>query len=138
MLITTIHQAKGLEWDVVMVGSLNDAGRENDRIGQMLAEFLGGPGLEPAERIASFDLARRHYVGFTRARHMLALTCSGQPQPRYRSIWERASCWPGVDRAALARQRFAITDVDASELIVQISHLNQLVVAVGLRRGLAR
>ena len=109
VLVTTIHQAKGREWDVVVVGSLNGHGRETDPVGEALAEFRVGSCNEPAERVAGFDRARRHYVGFTRARHLLVLTCSGQPQPRFRTIWERAPHWPGVDRDALARQRFGIT-----------------------------
>ena len=105
-LVTTIHQAKGQEWDVVVIGSLNSPSRENDPIGEVLAQFRAGPSAEPAELIPGFDSARRHYVGFTRARRLLVLTCSGQPQPRFRTIWNSAARWPHVDRAALARQRF--------------------------------
>ena len=36
VLVTTIHQAKGREWDVVIVGSLEAAVRETDPAGQAL------------------------------------------------------------------------------------------------------
>ena len=129
VLVTTIHQAKGREWDVVVVGSLNGPGRESDPIGEVLAEFRVGSCNEPAERTAGFDSARRHYVGFTRARHLLVLTCSGQPQPRFRTIWERAPRWPGVDRDALARQRFGIAGA-VPRRTFDLHHLDRLVVRV--------
>ena len=133
VLVTTIHQAKGQEWDVVAVGSLNGPARENDPVGEALAEFRAGPSTEPAERIPDFDSARRHYVGFTRARHLLVLTCSGQPHARFRIIWERAARWPGVDRAALARQRFGIAGA-VPRRTFGIHHLNKLMVRVAPRR----
>ena len=33
VLVTTVHQAKGREWDVVVVGSLSGPGMETDRVG---------------------------------------------------------------------------------------------------------
>ena len=37
VLVTTIHQAKGREWDVVIVGSLNGADLDTDRVGRSLS-----------------------------------------------------------------------------------------------------
>ena len=133
LLVTTIHQAKGREWDVVIVGSLDGAVRENDPAGQALAGFLGDPRTEPQERIADFDAARRHYVAFTRARSLLVLTCSGRPQQRFRSIWESAPQWPDVDRAALARQRFGQGREVSPQTVIELGHLRQLAVRVGPR-----
>ena len=42
MLVTTIHQAKGREWDVVVVGSLNGPDLDTDRVGRNLAEHIEG------------------------------------------------------------------------------------------------
>ena len=39
VLVTTIHQAKGLQWDVVVVGSLNEPEMETDRVGRNLAGY---------------------------------------------------------------------------------------------------
>ena len=36
--MTTIHQAKGRGWDVIIVGSLSDPDLETDRIGHNLAD----------------------------------------------------------------------------------------------------
>ena len=99
-LVTTIHQAKGREWDVVVVGSLCGPEMATDRIGRNLAEFGVYSG-EPESLISEFDRARAHYVAFTRARRLLVLTASGEPQARVRSIWDSAVRWPDVDRDAL-------------------------------------
>ena len=127
MVVTTIHQAKGREWDVVVVGSLGGPDLETDRVGRNLAEYCAWRSGEPWERIGDFDRARRHYVAFTRARRLLVLTASGPPQARFQSIWERASRWPQVDRDALARQRFDI-DRPAPRQEVEIDHLNRLLI----------
>ena len=40
VVITTIHQAKGMEWDVVIAGSLTEPDMETDRVGRNLAEYI--------------------------------------------------------------------------------------------------
>ena len=88
MLVTTIHQAKGMEWDVVIAGSLSGPDLETDRIGRTLAE-QGVYSGEPEAFIADYDRARQHYVAFTRARNLLVLTAPGDPHVRFASIWGR-------------------------------------------------
>ena len=129
LLVTTIHQAKGREWDVVIVGSLGGPDQETDRVGRNLFEYCGTEGSEPPERTGDLDRARRHYVAFTRARHLLALTASGEPQARFRSLWEGAARWPNVDRESLARQRFSEAGA-ALARVVEIDHLDRLVVSL--------
>ena len=43
VVVTTIHQAKGREWDVVIVGSLTEPDTETDRVSRNLAEFFECP-----------------------------------------------------------------------------------------------
>ena len=133
LLVTTIHQAKGREWDVVIVGSLGGPDLETDRVGRNLAEYCGTDAGEPGERIGDLDRARRHYVAFTRARHLLVLTASGEPQARFRSLWEGAARWSWVDRESLARQRFG--EATAAPRVVEIDHLDLLVVSL-MKSGL--
>ena len=126
VLVTTIHQAKGKEWDVVIVASLTGLEMATDRIGRNLADC----GVYSGEReglIGEFDRARLHHVAFTRARHLLVLTASGEPHARFRPIWERAAHWPRVDRESLARQRFGVAGA-APEQRVDIDRLDRLVV----------
>ena len=93
-----------------------------------LAEYCNSHGGEPAERIGEFDRARRHYVAFTRARHLLVLTASGELQNRFIPIWEGASQWPEVDREALARQRFEEPAEEGHAVVEEIGHLDRLVI----------
>ena len=108
--VTTIHRSKGLEWDVVVVGSLDFHNREVDPVGRALLPHARQRTREPTNRIAAFDHMRQHYVAFSRARRLLALTASCRPHARFDVIWDRAEDWAGMRWArldALARQRFA-------------------------------
>ena len=134
VLVTTIHQAKGKQWDVVLVGSLNGADLDTDRVGRNLYGYCAVPFHEPVERIGDFDRARRHFVGFTRAKHLLVLTATGEPHPRFSDIWTRATRWPDVDRDALARERFGPARNRPPSPVFEIRHLGRLVVRMGSRR----
>ena len=111
MTVTTVHQAKGREWDVVIVGSLGNDRADTDPVGQELGPYCRRPAFEPAERIADFDHARRHYVAFSRARHLLVLTARGSVHPRFADAWEGLPRWDRMDRRALGRQRFRPPEV---------------------------
>ena len=66
VLVTTIHQAKGLEWPVVVVGSLDGSGG-GDHVGRELDHYSPRPPFEPAHRVVRYDAMRQHYVAFSRA-----------------------------------------------------------------------
>ena len=107
LTMTTIHQAKGLQWPVVAVG-LDDFGGD-DEVGSELAPHFPRPTFEPQQRIADFDRMRQHYVAFSRAQNLLILTASRPPAAHFDSIWAGLPLWPGLDAAArdkLLRQRF--------------------------------
>ena len=109
LAVTTIHQAKGREWDVVITGSLDYDNADVDPVGRELWSYCRRPAFEPAGRIADFDHARQHYVAFSRARHLLVLTSNGAVHPRFDAIWKQLPRWDdltGSDLAALQRQRF--------------------------------
>ena len=109
LAVTTIHQAKGREWDVVITGSLNYDNPDVDPVSRELRTYCRRPAFEPAGRIADFDHARQHYVAFSRARHLLVLTSNGAVHPRFDAIWKQLPRWDdltGSDLAALQRQRF--------------------------------
>ena len=136
VLVTTIHQAKGREWDVVVVGSLNGPDLETDRVGRSLSDFGVYSG-EPEGYIADFDRARQHYTAFTRARNLLVLTAASEPHARFGPIWDAAVPWAAVDRAALARQRFGPAGNAMSQTVIEIGHLDRMVLRLGQDHGIA-
>ena len=107
--VTTIHQSKGREWPVVIVGSLDFHSPNVDPVGRSLAPYFLRSDVEPARRIATFDHMRQHYVAFSRAERLLVLTAGGPVHQRFDDIWDQARRWRELckrDIEALARQRF--------------------------------
>ena len=116
MSVTTIHQSKSLEWDVVIVGSLDFHNRNVDPVGRVLLPHGERSGLEPANRIALYDHMRQHYVAFSRARCLLILTANDEPKAHFSPIWDQAVRWHEMgrnERRALGRQRFRSDDATA-------------------------
>ena len=128
LTVTTIHQAKGREWDVVMVGSLDFDNRDVDPVGGEFRSYLGRSAFEPTDRIAEFDHARQHYVAFSRPRHLLVLTASGPVHPRFEDAWARLPRWDRMDRRALGRQRFrppeAATNTEPAQTVPYLKRLD--------------
>ena len=136
LTVTTIHQAKGREWDVVIVGSLDFDNADVDPVGRELDPYCKRPALEPADRTANFDHARQHYVAFSRPKHLLVLTAAGEVHTRFADAWDGLPRWDRMDRRTLARQRFrppeGAEDVEQPpEPELLIPYLNVLDVWVG-------
>lgn len=134
--VTTIHQAKGREWDVVITGSLDFDNADVDPVGRELERYCKRPAFEPAERIADFDHARQHYVAFSRPRSLLVLTARGSVHSRFADAWEGLPRWDRMDRRGLARQRFRPPEAteDAAqvpEATRDVPYLRQLDVWLG-------
>ncbi|MEM4202690.1 MAG: ATP-dependent DNA helicase [Candidatus Methanomethylicaceae archaeon] len=108
--IMTIHQAKGLEFPIVIVGSLSTKLSSSQNIDRVLAPFYNRPPFEPEDRIALFDQMRLHYVAFSRAQKVLVLTTHETPQEHFRPIWDGLPQWPYVQKEQLAAQRFRLRE----------------------------
>ena len=76
----TIHQSKGLEYPVVIVGSLWDKPNDrSDEVKEYIDEnILVGGIFEPRHRITGFDFKRLYYTAFSRAQNLLALSWGGR------------------------------------------------------------
>ena len=110
LTVTTIHQAKGREWDVVIVGSLDYCSSDVDPVGGELRHYCLRPPFEPLDRVADFDNARQRYVAFSRPRGLLVLTSDGPVHPRLEDAWDSLPRWDRMDLSALVRQRFRPAD----------------------------
>jgi DNA helicase-2/ATP-dependent DNA helicase PcrA len=104
--VMTIHQAKGLEFPVVVVGSLSTQLSSPKQIDRDLASFYHRPPFEPENRITLFDRMRLHYVAFSRPQKLLVLTAHEPPKDHFAPIWQGLPQWPYVQKELLAAQRF--------------------------------
>jgi DNA helicase-2/ATP-dependent DNA helicase PcrA len=104
--VMTIHQAKGLEFPVVVLGSLSTQLSSPKQIDRDLAPFYHRPPFEPESRITLFDRMRLHYVAFSRPQKLLVLTAHETPKDHFAPIWQGLPQWPYVQKDLLAAQRF--------------------------------
>jgi DNA helicase-2/ATP-dependent DNA helicase PcrA len=106
--LMTIHQAKGLEFPVVVVGSLSTQLSSPKQIDRDLGRFYHRPAFEPENRITLFDRMRLHYVAFSRPQKVLVLTAHEPPKDHFTSIWQGLPQWPYAQKELLAAQRFEV------------------------------
>ena len=104
--LMTIHQSKGLEFPVVIVGSLSANINSGHQVDELLGPFYQRALLEPLKRITPFDRMRLHYVAFSRAERLLVLTTTEDPKGHFDPIWQGLPQWPHVKKSLLAAQRF--------------------------------
>jgi DNA helicase-2/ATP-dependent DNA helicase PcrA len=89
--VMTIHQAKGLEFPVVIVSSLDKGPRTVVQIDKELEPFRPRKHTEPWEKMSAFDHSRLYYVAFSRAMDLLLLADDNTPH---------LAIQPAVSRAA--------------------------------------
>ena len=104
--IMTIHQAKGLEFPVVVAGSLTKQLSTSKQIDRDLHPYYQRVPFEPENRITLFDRMRLHYVAFSRAERLLVLTAHEQPKDHFATIWQGLPQWPYVRKDVLSAQSF--------------------------------
>jgi len=108
--VMTIHQAKGLEFPVVVVGSLATQLSSPKQIDRDLGPFYRRPTFEPENRVTLFDRMRLHYVAFSRAQKVLVLTTHERPKNYFAPIWQGLPQWPYVQKELLAAERFELRE----------------------------
>ena len=108
--VMTIHQSKGLEFPVMIVGSLAVRIGTSKQVDRLLGPFYHREPFEPEKRITEFDRMRLHYVAFSRAEKLLVLTTTDTPRPHFNPIWQGLPQWPYVQQDLLAAQHFELKE----------------------------
>ena len=101
----TIHQAKGLEFPVTIVGSMSGVPRKDfTELDATLQEnFYHKPIFEPLDKIKYFDFARLYYTAFSRAQNCLVLTgfektgAGRRPSAYFEKYWDSIPSWKSSD-----------------------------------------
>jgi len=101
----TIHQSKGLEFPVTVVGSLNLVPRkQHDEIDIILQrDYYKKPAFEPIDRVKYFDFYRLYYTAFSRPQNLLVLTAKEQegrgrnPSKYFEKPYKRVPKWSNTD-----------------------------------------
>ena len=124
----TIHQSKGLEFPVVIVGSLDAVPRKQhtDLDVVLEQEFGNREPFEPLDRIKTFDFWRLFYTAFSRAQNMLVLTCQENtpkargernvPSAYFRPVYSGLQSWRDLtfDRDAIKLAEVKEVDIKRS------------------------
>ena len=77
----TIHQSKGMEFPIVIVGSLTSSCKDNENalVTEIVEKFTERTAYEPRDEIKYFDFWRLYYTAFSRAESLLVLTNYKKP-----------------------------------------------------------
>ncbi|MEE4745385.1 ATP-dependent DNA helicase [Pseudomonas alliivorans] len=106
----TIHQSKGLEFPVVVCGSLEAVPRKQYSALDVLLEdggYLSKERFEPLDRIKNFDFWRLFYTAFSRAQNLLVLAAQEKqghgksPSKYFERLFYELHSWRDVDLSAL-------------------------------------
>jgi len=108
----TIHQSKGLEFPVVLVGSLHAGPRKahSDLDEVLQTRYFSRPPFEPFARIKEYDFRRLYYTAFSRAQNLLVLTDAARasargvqpiPSKHFQPYVQPLPDWRTLDPAAL-------------------------------------
>lgn len=73
----TIHQSKGLEFPIVIVGSQSSGPRKqyDEDIEEIISLYSGRAQFEPLDMMKYYDFWRLFYVAFSRAQSLLVMLC---------------------------------------------------------------
>ena len=97
----TIHQSKGLEFPIVIVGSMYKVPRKDytDLDNLLQQKYYSKKPFEPLEKTKYYDFWRLFYTAFSRAQNLLLLTCQEKtghgrtPSKYFAPIYNLVSSW---------------------------------------------
>jgi len=127
----TIHQAKGLEFPIVCVGSLHTSPRRDyNEFDVLLQDFYRKQPYEPLEKIKYFDFRRLFYTAFSRSQNLLVLTDVEKegrgktPSKHFTESFEQTTDWKEVDFSPELLKLKPIKDVNIKREYSFNSHIN--------------
>lgn len=87
----TIHQSKGMEFPIVVVGSQSAIPRKqyDENVENIVKEFSGRGQFEDIESTKYFDFWRLFYVAFSRAQSLLVMLCDASKNNEPSKYFER-------------------------------------------------
>lgn len=108
----TIHQSKGLEFPIVVCGSLETVPKkQHTALDELLEDggYLPRPRFEPLTHIKHFDFRRLFYTAFSRAQNLLVLTAQERagrglaksPSKHFESFFRALPDWQDTDLTSL-------------------------------------
>jgi len=124
----TIHQSKGMEFPVVVVGSLQNSPRAqaDDLMNGISQEYFQRPPFEPLDTIKYFDFWRLYYTAYSRAQNLLVLTArhtTREPSLYFRETYNRLPDYTSADFDVNEFDFAEIKDVNIKETYSFTSHI---------------
>ena len=118
----TIHQAKGLEFPIVVCGSMEANPREQrSRLDDLLekGKYLSRERFEPVEKIKFFDFFRLFYTAFSRAQNLLVLAARDRrggakaPSKQFKDFFYEVPDWkdPEFEMDRLSFEKIRSTEL---------------------------
>ncbi len=127
----TIHQAKGMEFPIVCVGSLHTSPRKDyNEFDVLLQDYYRKQPYEPIEKIKYYDFRRLFYTAFSRAQNLLVLTDVEKegrgktPSKHFTRSYEQTIDWREVDFDPEVLKLMPIKDVNIKKEYSFNSHIN--------------
>lgn len=128
----TIHQSKGLEFPVVVCGSLEAVPRkQHTALDELLEDggYLSKPRFEPLEHIKHFDFRRLFYTAFSRAQNLLVLAAQERngrglgksPSKYFERLFDDMPSWRTVSLGALTFE--AVKEINLKREYSFTSHI---------------
>ena len=127
----TIHQSKGLEFPVVIVGSMESGPRKQySDLDEMLQErYYSKPPFEPLEQTKHYDFQRLFYTAFSRAQNLLILTCQEKTQGKrvpskyFKPFYDKVPSWCTYPSITDSLKLETVKDVDLKNEYSFTSHI---------------
>ncbi len=122
--IMTIHQSKGLEFPVVIVGSIDKRFHVQKDVDKYLLPFSKRGTFETEKQMTEFDRLRHYYVAFSRAQKILVLTTPDIPQDWFSPILDGLAQYPYIESEKLKAQRFSSKPLFVPKKSYSLSQVN--------------